>query len=131
MQVTKKGGVFGIESADRSFLYFAKVEAAGIGRMPLNGGEETRILDQPGGYVEWCNWVLVKDGIYFLDWGSESAGRKPSIQFFDFTSRQKILIFTLDRSPSYGLAISPDEKSILFSQTKLSESHIMLVKNFR
>jgi Tol biopolymer transport system component/DNA-binding winged helix-turn-helix (wHTH) protein len=131
IQVTKKGGIFGIESADRRFLYFAKFEAPGIWRMPLQGGEETRILDQPGGDVEWCNWALVKNGIYFLDWGSESSGRKASIQFFDFTSRQKIPIFTLDRGPSDGLAISSDEKSILFAQTKLSESHIVLVKNFR
>ena len=131
IQVTKKGGVFGIESADRRFLYFAKFETPGIWRMPLNGGEETRILDQPGGDVEWCNWALVKDGIYFLDWGSKSVGRKASIQFFDFTSQQKIPILTLDRDPSDGLAISPDEKSILFAQTKLSESHIVLVKNFR
>ena len=131
IQVTKKGGTFGIESADRRFLYFAKFETPGIWRMPLHGGEETHILDQPGGDVEWCNWALVKNGIYFLDWGSKSNGRKASIQFFDFTSRQKIPIFTLDRGPRDGLAISPDEKSILFSQTKLSESHIVLVKNFR
>jgi Tol biopolymer transport system component/DNA-binding winged helix-turn-helix (wHTH) protein len=87
IQVTKKGGIFGIESADGRFLYFAKFEAPGLWRMPLNGGEETPILDQPGGDVEWCNWALVKNGIYFLDWGSESQGRKASIQFFDLTSR--------------------------------------------
>jgi len=29
------------------------------------------------------------------------------------------------------LAISSDEKSLLFSQEKLSESHVVLVKNFR
>ena len=131
IQVTKRGGVFGIESEDRRFLFFAKFDAPGIWRMPLNGGEETRVLDQPGGDVEWCNWALVRDGIYFLDWGSESGGRKASIQFFDFASRKKFPIFTLDRGPSDGLAISPDEKSILFAQTKLSESHIVLVKNFR
>jgi hypothetical protein len=97
--------------------------------MPLNGdGDEARILDQPGGGTEWCNWALVENGIYFLDSG---VGFKDSIQFLDFASRQKTPIFTLDRRQNGGLAISSDEKSLLFSQEKLSESHVVLVKNFR
>ena len=94
--------------------------------MLLNGGgDEARILDQPGGGTEWCNWALVENGIYFLDSG---VGFR---EFFDFASRQKTPIFTLDRRQNGGLAISSDEKSLLFSQEKLSESHVVLVKNFR
>jgi Tol biopolymer transport system component/predicted Ser/Thr protein kinase len=130
VQVTKNGGILGIESKDGRFLYFAKFESPGIWRMPLNGGDETRILDQPEGDVQWCNWVLVVSGIYFLDSGSKS-GRKASIQFFDFASRQKIPVYTLNGGSSLGLAVSPDEKSILFAQEKLFESSIVLVKNFR
>jgi Tol biopolymer transport system component/DNA-binding winged helix-turn-helix (wHTH) protein len=128
IQVTKHGGIFGIESADGRFLYFAKFEAPGIWRMSLDGGEETRILDQPGGDVEWSNWALASNGIYFLDWGS--GEHQASVQFFDFKSHQKINVVALDRKPSYGVAISPDQKSMLFSQERLSESHIVLVKNF-
>jgi len=129
IQVTKNGGVFGIESADRRFFYFAKFEAAGIWRIPLSGvDDETRVLDQPGGDTEWCNWALADNGIYFL---SSGPGFKDSIQLFDFTSRHIVPIFTLARRRSLGLAISSDEKSILFSQEKLSESHVVLVKNFR
>jgi len=131
IQITRKGGVFGVESVEGGFLYFAKFEAPGIWRIPLSGGEETRILNQPGGDVEWCNWVLVENGIYFLNGGSESQGRKASIEFFDLTNRQTIPIFTLDRGPGDGLAIAPDGKSILFAQVKLSESHVVVVKNFR
>ena len=70
----------------------------------------------------------VENGIYFLDSGVRF---KDSIQFFDFASRQKTPIFTLDRRQNGGLAISSDEKSLLFSQEKLSESYVVLVKNFR
>jgi len=128
IQVTKNGGLFGIESADGRFLYYAKSEP-GIWRMPLDARDgETRILDEPGGGTEWCNWAVGDHGIYFLGPG---PGSKASIQFFDFASRQKSPIFTLDRPPQDGLAISPDEKSMLFAQEELSESHIVLVKNFR
>jgi Tol biopolymer transport system component/DNA-binding winged helix-turn-helix (wHTH) protein len=120
IQVTRNGGIFGIESSDGKFLYFAKFQDPGIWRMPLNGGEETRILDAP---EYWFNWSLTNDGIYFLD--------GTSIQFFDFARRQKHSILTLDRDASDGLAISPDHKSLLFAQAKLSEANIVLVENFR
>ena len=120
IQVTRNGGIFGIESSDGKFLYFAKFQDPGIWRMPLKGGEETRILDVP---EFWYDWSLTDNGIYFLD------GR--SIQFFDFASRRKRSILTLDRDTTGGLAISPDHKSLLFSQEKLAEANIVLVKNIQ
>ena len=129
VQVTKNGGIFGVESRDGRFLYFAKFEEPGIWRMPVNGGDETRILDHPGGDTEWSDWALSRDGIYFVNHGSKDD--KASIQLYEFASSRKIPIFTLERTPSAGLSISPDEKSILFTQEKLSESRLVLVKNFR
>lgn len=129
VQVTKNGGIFGVESQDGRFLYFAKFEEPGIFRMPINGGDETRILDHPGGDVEWCDWALSRDGIYFVNPGIKD--KKASLQFYEFASRRKIPILTLERRPSAGLSISPDEKSVLFTQEKLFESRIVLVKNFR
>ena len=56
--------------------------------MPLNGGgDEARILDQPGGGTEWCNWALVENGIYFLDSGVGS-------QTFHIVVRPRPLIRT-------------------------------------
>jgi Tol biopolymer transport system component len=128
-QVTKNGAIFGVESRDGRFFYFAKFEEPGIWRMPINGGDETRVLDHPGGDLEWCDWALSSDGIYFVDPGSK--GEKASIQFYEFASRRKIPILALERRPTSGLAISPEETSILFTQEKLAESRLVLVKNFR
>jgi len=131
IQVTKNGGIFGVESQDSRFFYFAKWEEPGIWRMPLTGGgDEIRILDQPGGRTQWGDWAIVDNGIYFF---ARRPEFKDSIQFFDFASRQTISILVLERSPRryHDLAISPDKKSILFAQEKLSESRIVLVKNFR
>ena len=129
IQVTANGGVFGLESGDGRFFYFAKFEEPGIWRIPLNGdAEEIRVLDQPGGGTDWGVWALVNNGIYFIAPGAES---KDSIEFFNFASEKKFPIFTLDGRRSDGLAVSPDEKSILFAQEKLSESQIVLVRNFR
>jgi Tol biopolymer transport system component len=128
-QVTTNGGVFGVESRDGRFFYFAKFEAPGIWRMALSGhAEETRVVDQPGGGTDWDVWALVDNGIYFI---AQRSGSKDSIEFFDFASEEKFPIFTPDGKSSAGLAVSPDEKSILFAQDRFTESQIVLVKNFR
>ena len=113
---------------DGRFLYFSKFEQAGIWRMPINGGEEIQVLDQPAAY-QWFNWALARDGIYFLS-GDEPNGK---IKFFDFATRKTVSIFALEK-PAFdlgGLALSPDGRSLLYNQVDSWDSYIMLVKNFR
>jgi len=128
IQVTRSGGVFAMESADRRFLYYAKLEIPGIWRMPLQGGEETRILDQPYRPFAWWDWALGQNGIYFIDFKT-----KPNITvgFFEFATRKIAPIWTLATPPFVGLSISADGKSILFAQNESRRSDIVLVKNFR
>jgi eukaryotic-like serine/threonine-protein kinase len=129
VRVTKNGGVYGVESYDGRFLYYSKFEEPGLWRMALVGGEETKLLDQPPGWA-WFDWGLARKGIYFLNLSIKPYGR---IEFFDFASRETSPIFTLDKpAPGYvGLAIAPDSRSLLYGQTELDDSYIMLVRNFR
>ena len=126
--VTKNGGGYAIESPDARFLYYSKFTQPGIWKMPLNGGDETLVLDQPAG-DHWYNWALTRDGIYFLK--DEPPNGK--IYFFDFATKKTIPIFALEKpAPLYGgLAVSPDGRSLLFNQQDFWDFHIMLVKNFR
>jgi hypothetical protein len=127
IQVTTNGGVYAIESDDGRFLYYSKPFPAGIWKMPLKGGEETQVLDQS---VLWCDWVLTRTGIYFIDKDFKPNGR---IEFFDLGSRETTPIFSLEKPASDfgGLAISPDGRSLFYGQTDLDDSYNMLVKNFR
>jgi Tol biopolymer transport system component len=128
-QVTKNGGVFAAESADGEFLYFSKYEVPGVWKMPLNGGEEIRVLDQPAG-DDWWNWALTRDGIYFYD--PPKGKSKPGIKFLDFATGKTTLVAVEDPpTPSYRLAVSPDGKSILYTRLVPNESRIMLMKNFQ
>jgi len=127
--VTRNGGVYAIESDDGRFLYYSKLEQPGVWRMPLIGGEETQVLDQPAGWA-WYDWALTPTGIYFVNASAEPNGR---IEFFDFVSRKTIPIFPLQK-PFYrpkGLALSPDGTSLLYTQSESLDSYLMLVKNFR
>jgi Tol biopolymer transport system component/DNA-binding winged helix-turn-helix (wHTH) protein len=128
LPVTKNGGVFSAESADGRFLYYSKYETPGIWKMPLNGGEEIRVLDQPAG-DNWWNWALTSDGIYLFD---ESVSRSRTVlQWFDFATAKKTSLTTADK-PCLGLAVSADGRSIVYAniEPQSAQSSIMLVKNF-
>jgi Tol biopolymer transport system component/DNA-binding winged helix-turn-helix (wHTH) protein len=127
VQITRTGGLAAAESADGRFLYYSKYELGGIWRMPLDGGPEERILDRPEG-PDWFNWELVRDGIYLLD---RVTGPKATLDFFDLATRKLTRLASLDKPVGWGLAVSPDGRSLLCVETDFEESNIMLVKNFR
>jgi len=128
-QVTKNGGVFAAESADGRFLYFSKYEVPGVWKAPLGGGEETRVLDQPTG-DDWWNWALTGDKIYFFD--PPKGKKKAAIKFLTLsTGKITVLVVEDTPTPSVGLAVSQDGRSILFTRLVPGESRIMLMKNFQ
>ena len=127
VRVTTKGGIYGIESRDGRFLYYARFGESGIWKRSLASGEESRL---PINIYYWVGWDLARGGIYFLNADFRPNGR---IEFFDFANGQSTPIFALDKPFPFfgGLAVSPDGKSLLFGQNELNESYIMLMKNFR
>jgi Tol biopolymer transport system component len=131
VQVTKKGGFAAFESPDGRYLYYAKnLNAPGIWRVPVDGGEETQVLDQPrAGY--WGYWALVDGGIYYVNTEVKSH---PTIEFFSFATGRRKQLAVMEKAASLwmpGLAVSPDQRSILYAQVDRDESDINLVENFR
>jgi Tol biopolymer transport system component/DNA-binding winged helix-turn-helix (wHTH) protein len=127
VRATTHDGVYGIESMDGRFLYYAKFAEPGIWKKPLDGGQESRVPINNGW---WTDWDVARDGIYFMNLDFPPNGR---IEFFDFAHGHSTPIFALDKPCplASGLALSPDGKSLLFGQTELIESDIMVMKNFR
>jgi Tol biopolymer transport system component len=126
VRVTTNGGVYGIESKDGRFLYYSKFSGSGVWKKSLDSGQESRLPIEAG---SWFDWDVAGSGIYFLNPKFTPNGR---IEFFDFANGQSTPIFALDKSASLfgGVALSPDGKSILFGQSELNESYVMLMKNF-
>jgi Tol biopolymer transport system component len=129
VQVTKKGGFAALESRDGKTLYYAKRlkfpgyrKVQGLWKVQVEGGEETLVLKELAAGLYDC-WDLTGEGIYFYD-DSRSA-----IEFFSFATHKETPVA---RSEKRGgpLALSPDDRWILFSQVDLDTSHIMMVENF-
>jgi len=129
VQVTRQGGFAAFESSDGRFLYYAKGPGVpGLWRIPTNGGEEIEVIGSlEAGY--WGYWAVVENGIYYLD-----TTAKPGINFFDLATHRITRVFDLENRPAReapGLAISPDKKTILYTQLDALNSDILLVENFR
>ena len=129
IQVTHQGGYGGFESLDGKFLYYAKgATTPGLWRIPTSGGEETEVIGslEPG---YWGHWAIVEKGIYYLD-----TTAKPGIVFFDFATRRTTRLFDLESRPAReaaGLGVSPDGKTILYTQLDALSRDIVLVENYR
>jgi Tol biopolymer transport system component len=130
IQITKNGGASSRESRDGQYVYYTKGDEPGIWRVAVSGGEETLVIEEFPNYLSGY-WDLVDDGIYFAD---DKTSPYPTIRFFDFASRRKTSVATL-AGPAVpwagGLTVSPDRRSIVYTQSTYTRSEIMLVENFR
>jgi eukaryotic-like serine/threonine-protein kinase len=124
--VTQKGGFVALESPDRKWLYYTKSDwGSALWKVPRDGGEETQVLQS----IELHAFAIVKEGIYFIP-RPDSAGRY-SMQFFDFATQKIRSISTIEGPIDAYLSVSPDGRSILYSQLDHVGSDLMLVENFK
>ncbi len=130
VQVTKtKGGEEAFESLDGKFVYYAKLDVPGVWKVPVAGGEETRVLDRGGQGV----WTLTGQGICFFDFSGSTGA---AVKFYSFSTGKVTLLrefskdTQVDRS-STALTVSPDGRWILYTQYDQSGSNLMLVENYR
>jgi hypothetical protein len=128
IQVTKGGGFAAVESYDGKTLYYAKgLKVPGLWKVPVDGGEEALVIEQPGAGL-WGYWDLTAAGIYYYN------DRTRAIEYFSFATRRVTKIATTEREPirwDPGMSVSPDGHWILYAQSDVAASHIMLVDNFR
>ncbi|HXE89857.1 MAG TPA: LpqB family beta-propeller domain-containing protein [Terriglobales bacterium] len=139
-QLTQSGGFAAHESYDGKFVYYAKgLDLPGIWRVPVEGGEEVPVMDDPpAGF--WGYWALARDGIYYIRPagrprnGYLGKGLRPLIEFRSFAGGRRREIARPEKDPYYGapgLTVAPDGSALLYVQVTHETSDIMLVENFR
>ncbi|MGH9396533.1 MAG: TolB family protein [Terriglobia bacterium] len=139
VQVTKKGGFAPFESQGGRFVYYAKGRTIpGVWRVPVNGGEESKVLDSPfGGY--WAYWALVRRGIYFLDFLAPNltplnVASPVAVRFLNLATGATSEVAMLDKVWTVlypGLAVSPNCRWMLYPQLERSGSNVMVVEKFK
>ena len=126
-QITRQGGAAAVESGD-GFLYYAKDarSPSSIWRVPVNGGAEVHVVD---GLSYSINFAVGERGLYFVAVGD--TGDKTSVDFFDFATGKRSTLVGLDKPFWFGMTLSPDERSLVFSLVDSAGSNVMLVDRFQ
>jgi Tol biopolymer transport system component len=121
------GGGPARESPDGRMLFYQKdhEEVTSLWKVPVEGGEETQVLES----VCCLNFAVVDEGIYFIN--ESRGGDNPSIEYLNFATRKIETIATLGNAAAYGFSVSPDGRSLLYSQYQPWESDLWMVENFR
>ena len=126
VQVTHNGGETAFESPDGQYIYYTKAyRSSSLWKMPVSGGEESLVLPS----VVSRAFSVVKDGIYFIPLPGDHG--RSSIQFLSFVTGKVKTVAQIPEPPTEGLSVSPDGRSLLFSQLDELGSDLMLVENFR
>jgi Tol biopolymer transport system component len=129
IQLTKGGGFEPFESFDGNYVYYAKPRrTSGIWRVPIDRGEEVRILDR--GIA--TSWGLTKQGIVFMD---KLARPQASIELYGFDStllKRMLLPAGLRFDPNNpSFSVSPDGAWIVYTQVDTWGSDIEMIDGLR
>jgi Tol biopolymer transport system component len=127
VQLTEGGGAYAEESWDGRYLYYVKRKpGAGIRRVPVEGGDETELVSEPD--VIPSSLAVSRSGLYYIRVWREVY----TIRFLDFESGEVTDHFRMEGDYPYRfVAVSPDEKWLLYNHRPPVQSELMLVENFR
>jgi Tol biopolymer transport system component len=119
VQVTRSGGFTAVESPDGQFLYYTETRSFGpLWRVRLSGGTPEQISPEVRGLF----FAVTRRGVYFPN---------RAIFFWDAERRQVREVFAPPRPTAFGLAVSPDEKELLFTQFESDGADIYLIDGLR
>ena len=120
VQVTRDGGFSAVESTDGKYLYYSVTRNYGpVMRVPLAGGEPVQIISELRGLF----YAVSPRGIYF---------RSPrAISFWDASSGKITEVLKPPKPTGVGMAISPDGKTLLFTQIELGGRDLYMIDGLR
>jgi Tol biopolymer transport system component/predicted Ser/Thr protein kinase len=128
-QVTEEGGFTCVESFDGRTLYYVKtrVPRQPLFARPIGGGAETRVVDEVLGRT----FAVVENGLYYF--ARTEAAAVTAIRFLDVARARSREVARLDLlvAPAFGLSVSPDRRTILFTASKPDNADLYLIENFR
>ena len=90
----------------------------------LRGGIESQIPGMPRVASE-DPWTVGRNGIYFVPPDASN------VSYFDFATRKIHEVFRSPQGFGRGLAVSPDERFILYARPGKERADIMMMENYR
>jgi hypothetical protein len=127
-QFTRQGGYSGCDSADGRYLYFSDFTFRQLRRIHTAGGPEEPVLSETPLSRYPSNLVAGLRGVYYP---GQTGPRGTPLWLLPYEDRPSLLA-TVPWAPSlFGMAISPDDRWLLFSAFDLRNGDILSVTGFR
>jgi Tol biopolymer transport system component len=123
VQVTPKGLV-AAESPDGRSLYYLTRDDGELWQKPLDGGTARKLIDK----VLQRNFAVTEQGIYYAP---ADPGSGWSLHFLNLAKGTDTRIAEFTKPAGGGLSLSPDRRTLLYTQIDDEGSDLMLVENFR
>ena len=122
---TDRPSSYDVVVADRLIFNVLETNGVVLWSKPAGGGPQTPLEGMPQvGYDD--AWAAITAGIYYTD----SSSTPVSVNFYDFASRTARKLMTLKQAPipggGPGIAVSPDGRWLLYSQSGDEQSEILL-----
>ncbi|MBV9081440.1 MAG: hypothetical protein JOZ62_02090, partial [Acidobacteriaceae bacterium] len=127
-QITRNGGWVPLESPDGQYLFYSKPGPSGVWRIGLSGGQEEKVVPDIAD-VYHSAFAVTKKGIYFIQPGD--SGIEQKLRFLNLATGRTTNLAIIRKPIGAGLAVSPDERLLLYTQKDREGSDLMLVENFR
>jgi Tol biopolymer transport system component len=126
-RVTNSGGLFGVESPDRKWIYYTTPDPKSeVRRVPLSGGNPEVVARNVHGRSALC---AGRTGLYYLS--ASAPDGSSSLLFLPDNGKEPRPIVQITRPVHNAIALAPDETYLLYTEMRLPESDLFLVDNFR
>ncbi len=113
-QITQTGGLAAIESADGSLLYYVRHDRKGLWQRSRNPGGDESLLSAELAPLDWRNWDVASDAIWFVARREDS---EPILAQYSFFEGRLLRGPTLPKLlPESGLTLTPDRSSVWLSE---------------
>lgn len=125
-QVTTNGGFNGIQSQDRSHLYYVRdLNIMGIWSLSLQSGKEEQVLPSlnPG---MWGSWTIEKDKLFYMR-RRGSTGEPADILRRNLVTGSTEIIGQARNVVNGGISISPDGRWMTFAQNDGNRSSTIMI----
>ncbi|HZI67479.1 MAG TPA: protein kinase [Thermoanaerobaculia bacterium] len=125
IQVTRDGGWVSNEAPDGAHLYYIDIPMAPkpLWRVSAAGGPPVKVVD---GVFGWF-FQATEQGIYYAD----QADGETRLRFHDFGTGRSTTVAGHLGQIGFAPGVSPDGRTILYSQIDSTVDDLMLVENFR
>jgi Tol biopolymer transport system component/tRNA A-37 threonylcarbamoyl transferase component Bud32 len=117
-----------VETLDgRGVLYTRRSEAEGIFYQSLKDDENWRI-EAP--LRRRTLFAPMREGVYFVQQGAGET-QPPTLRYYRYKDRSIQVVYTFPGPDLFwGLSLSPDERSILYSQLDVNNTDVLVINGF-